>query len=123
MMHDWWLSLVTAAFGRVGYVDSPLVCYRQHGLNDIGAQGFTVADVVRRFTRWRDAREIIRQVQRQGASFLNRYRDRLAPAQREMLEVYARLDSFNGLLRRWYLLKYRFLYTGLVRNLGRLVIG
>lgn len=123
MMHDWWLALVTAAFGQVGFVDTPLVLYRQHGLNDIGAQGFTPADVVRRFTRFGEARAIIRQVLAQGAAFHDRYREQLSPAQREMLSVYARLGECNGLLRRWYLLKYRFFYTGLLRNLGRLVIG
>ncbi len=123
MMHDWWLALVVAAFGQVGFVDTPLVLYRQHGLNDIGAQGFTAGDVLRRFTQWRAAREIIRQVLAQGVAFLERYGERLTPAQREMLSVYARLDSFNGLLRRWYLLKYRFFYTGFARNVGRLVIG
>ena len=79
--------------------------------------------MLRRFTQWQQAREIIRQVLGQGAAFLDRYRDRLTPAQREMLEVYARLGECNGLLRRWYLLRYRFFYTGLLRNLGRFVIG
>ncbi len=123
VMHDWWLVLVSAAFGQVGFVDAPLVLYRQHGVNEIGAQGFTPGDVLRRFTQWQQARAIIRQVLGQGAAFLDRYRDRLTPPQREMLEVYARLDSFNGLLRRWYILKYHFFYTGLLRNLGRLMIG
>lgn len=123
MMHDWWLALVTAAFGRVGFVDEPLVLYRQHGVNEIGARGFTPGDVLRRFTRFGEARAIIRQVLRQGAAFLDRYGEHLTPPQQEMLSVYARLDSFNGLQRRWYLLKYRFFYTGLIRNLGRLMIG
>lgn len=123
VMHDWWLLLVAAAFGRVGAINEPLVLYRQHGVNEVGAQGFTLADVVRRFTQPGRAREIIRQVQRQGAAFFDRYRDRLSPPQREMLSVYSRLDSFNGILRRWYLLRYRFFYTGLLRNLGRFIIG
>ena len=38
-MHDWWLILVAAAFGRIGYVDRPLMSYRQHGANVFGAVG------------------------------------------------------------------------------------
>ena len=37
MMHDWWLALVAASFGVVDSVDDPLVMYRQHGSNTVGA--------------------------------------------------------------------------------------
>ena len=40
IMHDWWLALVAAAFGRVVFLDKPLVHYRQHGSNTIGANEF-----------------------------------------------------------------------------------
>jgi glycosyltransferase involved in cell wall biosynthesis len=32
-MHDWWLGLVAQAFGRVVFIDEPLVLYRRHGAN------------------------------------------------------------------------------------------
>lgn len=37
LMHDWWLALCAAAFGRLEYVSAPLVKYRQHGNNEVGA--------------------------------------------------------------------------------------
>ncbi len=36
VMHDWWIALVTAAFGHIGRVDQPLMLYRQHGGNELG---------------------------------------------------------------------------------------
>ncbi len=36
-MHDWFIALTAAAFGRVLFVDLPLTAYRQHGDNVIGA--------------------------------------------------------------------------------------
>jgi GT2 family glycosyltransferase len=36
-MHDWWLLLVAAAVGGVRAVNAPLVGYRQHGRNLLGA--------------------------------------------------------------------------------------
>ena len=36
-MHDWWLALCAAAAGRLVYLDEPLVNYRQHENNSIGA--------------------------------------------------------------------------------------
>ncbi len=38
IMHDWWLALVAAAFGKLVFLDMPLVDYRQHGANTIGAK-------------------------------------------------------------------------------------
>lgn len=37
IMHDWWIAIVAAAFGKVVYLDQPLLKYRQHGNNTIGA--------------------------------------------------------------------------------------
>lgn len=37
-MHDWWLALCAAAAGVVGSIDTPLVQYRQHGANAVGAE-------------------------------------------------------------------------------------
>lgn len=123
VMHDWWLALTASAFGQIGHLPASTVLYRQHGANDVGARPFNLRDIVGQFHCRPETRATIARIQRQGAAFLDRYRDRLTPAQREMLEVYARLDSFNGFLRRWYLLKHQFFYTGFIRNVGRLVIG
>jgi hypothetical protein len=38
-MHDWWTALCAAAIGRIDYLDQPLVRYRQHGGNAVGAKG------------------------------------------------------------------------------------
>jgi glycosyltransferase involved in cell wall biosynthesis len=36
-MHDWFIALTAASFGRIAFVDRPLTRYRQHGNNTIGA--------------------------------------------------------------------------------------
>jgi hypothetical protein len=36
VVHDWWISLIVAATGKVGYIEKPLTCYRQHTTNQIG---------------------------------------------------------------------------------------
>lgn len=37
-MHDWWIALLAAARGSIIYVPLPLIDYRQHGTNSIGAR-------------------------------------------------------------------------------------
>jgi rhamnosyltransferase len=36
-LHDWWLAVCAAACGEMGYIDEPLVRYRQHSSNQVGA--------------------------------------------------------------------------------------
>ncbi|AHB93116.1 TPA: glycosyltransferase family 2 protein [Acinetobacter baumannii] len=38
-MHDWWIILIAAFWGRVIYLDESLIQYRQHGNNTVGAVG------------------------------------------------------------------------------------
>jgi len=40
VMHDWWLALLAASAGRIGYIEQPLARYRQHTGNVIGAQSY-----------------------------------------------------------------------------------
>ena len=40
IMHDWWLALTATAFGSLIFIDEPLVNYRQHRDNAIGAKEF-----------------------------------------------------------------------------------
>ena len=39
-MHDWWLALVAASVGELHYCERPLLDYRQHSQNAVGAQGY-----------------------------------------------------------------------------------
>ena len=39
-MHDWWFALIASLIGRIHYIDQPLVAYRQHRGNTLGAREF-----------------------------------------------------------------------------------
>jgi len=123
MMHDWWLALVAAAFGAIGHLSVPTAFYRQHGANDVGAVGLNLGDVIRRFRQWDEINLVIRQLYRQAGVFLDRYRERLAAEQVEMLTAFATMGEAGAWERRRRILKYRFFYAGIIRNVGRLVIG
>jgi len=40
VMHDWWLGMSAGFFGRLAFMPLPLVKYRQHASNTIGAKSF-----------------------------------------------------------------------------------
>jgi rhamnosyltransferase len=37
VLHDWWIAACAAAFGKIHYLPEPLVLYRQHAGNAVGA--------------------------------------------------------------------------------------
>lgn len=40
-MHDWWIGLIIAKYGKVTYLDEPTSLYRQHANNQVGSGKIT----------------------------------------------------------------------------------
>lgn len=38
LMHDWWVAIVAKYFGEIKFIDKPLLKYRQHDSNEVGAK-------------------------------------------------------------------------------------
>ncbi|GLI26084.1 hypothetical protein ARHIZOSPH14_03260 [Agromyces rhizosphaerae] len=55
-VHDEWLATIAAAVGEVDVLEEPLIDYRQHGGNQIGAESLGWAGRMRRLREPRDAR-------------------------------------------------------------------
>jgi glycosyltransferase involved in cell wall biosynthesis len=88
IMHDWWLAMTAAAFGELVFLDQPLIHYRQHQNNTIGAKEFSSPTPVSR-SFWQKvfatkANEHLVEVGVQAAAFGQRFgkelefRDRVA---------------------------------------------
>lgn len=106
IMHDWWLALVASAFGKVIFLNRPLVHYRQHGKNTIGAKEHVKQSVVsmsllqRVLTRKPNAH--LAEVARQAKGFKQRYGAMLPRRQRMALTVSAAMSVRVGILQRLY---------------------
>jgi hypothetical protein len=121
MMHDWWLALVAACFGCIGYVAEPTALYRQHGANDTGARRLSAAALAGQLASLSETRAVIRRIELQAEAFLERYGPLLDRGDREMVAVAARFRSFGWLRKRYYIVRYGLWYAGLLRNVGRLL--
>lgn len=38
ILHDYWITLIVSKFGKIAYIDEPLVKYRQHNDNEVGSK-------------------------------------------------------------------------------------
>jgi glycosyltransferase involved in cell wall biosynthesis len=89
IMHDWWLALVAAAFGRIHCIDEALVDYRQHGSNALGARKHVSAGIPewssRLFDRGMEGE--FRQRAEQAEIFASRFASEVTALQRMYLRM------------------------------------
>ena len=63
VMHDWWCALLSGS-GRRHFVPEPLILYRQHGANQLGAKSRSLATRLRRV--WSHGPALVRRVRALG---------------------------------------------------------
>lgn len=103
IMHDWWIAVVAVAYGRRAFIDEPLVRYRQHGRNTIGAQPFVAAIPSAKSLRekiWAYKTNVhLHAVAEQSRAVLRWHRRALNFRQRLGLRLVGCLDVRSGLLQ------------------------
>jgi glycosyltransferase involved in cell wall biosynthesis len=119
-MHDWWLGLVAAAFGKIAYLKQPTVLYRQHQKNQVGAQSQKWRYISSRLQQPQRIREYYKKTQRQAQGFLERYGSQLTGKDRKILSAYVDLENLTFLRKRQLLFQHGLFDAGLARNLALL---
>ena len=80
IMHDWWIAIAAARFGRISYIDHTTVLYRQHGGNDVGAKKARgIGFILRKLTHLKTLLASFDQKAAQARVFLDTFRDELEP--------------------------------------------
>ena len=127
IMHDWWAALVAAAFGHVISIPVPLIQYRQHGANSVGAKKYGLAYLFRRAAqvmsnmRLEQFKRSLKFSRLQAQAFLEEYDSSLSQEQKNLLRNYVSLSSRSWFGRRCFLIKNDMLKHGFGRNMGLLL--
>ncbi len=120
IMHDWWLALVASAFGVIESIPEPLVMYRQHGANSIGARNSSFFSMSQRATKsfgFGSVREALAITTGQCDIFLRRYGSMLTNRQRLIAEEFSGILSRSFVERRRILMEYRLFPSTLLKKL------
>lgn len=121
-MHDWWMALVAAAFGEIGYIDVATVSYRQHGGNAVGAKAVgSLRYQFDRLTQSDGIRHSMLRTYRQAEAFQELYHDMLPKDLRRLVSSYAMIPERGKLGRLIILLKGNFFKQDLRRAIGQLL--
>jgi hypothetical protein len=120
IMHDWWVGLVAAAFGKISRLPTPTVIYRQHESNTVGAKEWGWRFIGSRLSRPTEIRRSLLKTQVQAAAFLERYSDRLSAEQYRLVRDYAEIGNRSFWGKRRTILRGGYFKNGMVRNVGLL---
>jgi len=119
--HDWWLGLLAADFGRIGYMHWQTMYYRQHGNNTLGS--YTFAGYVKnRLSSLERQKEAIQENYRQAEELLKKYGAEMPAANRAIVTRFVGMQRQRWLARRVTAVTGGYMKSGLIRNLGLLLI-
>ena len=93
-MHDWWIGLLAAAFGKLVYLNQPTIQYRQHGDNVVGSsKKNTLGHVLYRLTHLKPERKRAREAINIIYEFNREYPGQLQGVDQRYVQEYARLKQ------------------------------
>lgn len=119
-MHDWWIALVCALFGEIVCIKEPLMLYRQHGGNQVGAKAAKGIGFVKRKLQTLDrVRDNYTATYVQAKILLERYGEQLSNKDKDILEAYCSMTQKNKLQKIKLLRKYDFRKSTTIRVIGQ----
>lgn len=121
--HDWWIGLLAASMGKIGYLPERTLLYRQHENNEIGAQNF-ISYVKARVHSLQKQKQTLLENQKQAAELLEVYQNEkmLSKQAKEELYTFAAISKKGWIARRRIVIRKGYLKTGIVRNTGVLLL-
>ena len=117
-MHDWWLMLVAAGTGRIGFLAKPTAGYRQHDSNLIGARRFRLYDAPRQLASYRSR---LRRAQVQAGAIVRRYANLMKPSDTAAASTLEGLSRLPVGLRQMQACRRGLRKSGLVRYVAFLL--
>ena len=124
VMHDQWLTLSAAVFGRIDYLTDRTLLHIVHGGNAAGVDDYSLLSLLRKRLTWSSYGKTRHNVTRkiiQAREFHRRYGERLRSERKEktlaMVRDFAHLGEMNPFGRAGVLLRHGIKPYGFIRTL------
>lgn len=120
MMHDWWIALIAAAFGKIVSLKEPSIFYRQHSKNSVGAKKMNLLACMARAYHQIYKTNLAQKLQmkrlKQAQVFNHFYGEQLKLKDRQILRAFLGTEYASWWKKKYYFFRYRFFRNGLLRN-------
>lgn len=123
-MHDWFIALTASIFGKVIFLDRPLVEYRQHETNEVGASRCSLPRrALSSFAAVEHARNRIQITYRQTERLLEIYSGRMPKDKEMILRLYLETEQMKKARRVYTVMKSGFRMQNPVTIAGQIFFG
>lgn len=119
--HDWWVSLIAAAFGHIGYVPTSTIKYRQHFDNQVGATKQSVLKSLLMAT-WTSAKGDISDSMDRAVECRQSFGEQISRENQEALRLYTSIPNSSWYKRIILLKRAGFWKRGLLRKIGQTIV-
>lgn len=111
IMHDWWIMLVASCCGKIKYIDTCLMLYRQHEMNVLGVDNNHYCKKIKKYIssplkslndRTNQMKYCLRQVH-----YLNKYI--CNKERKQSMELESKMNEFYKIRRIMYLYKNKYI--------------
>lgn len=124
VMHDYFAALIAGVFGKIIFIRRPLIKYRQHGDNSVGASRATSFKYLKQrlVAGKKQFRQRMEDTMIQVDYFNQLYKEKLSQSSyRSLLEQYAVLSGLNKKQRMHFYIKNKALKYGTIRKIMQII--
>lgn len=119
--HDGWLGLIASSLGKIGFIKEPTLLYRQHEANLVGNRNF-ISYILNRISNIGKQKKALLELQTQAGEFADLYQDLIEENKLELILTFSKLNQEGFLRRRILIIRNRYLKSGIIRNIGLMII-
>lgn len=126
IMHDWWIALVAAGFGKITYINQSTLLYRQHQENSIGTNDYNRVSIFYKIFKLLSAQNEsylnhLKENFDQANIFLHQYETFFDSDTKKMIQAYCHLKDVSFIKKRFLIIKYHFFKHKLSQNISMLI--